>query len=243
MERRGPSAYLAEFFGTLMLVLFIGVILASNSKGGLGFTDFAVVGLLHAFVLAMLIATLGGTSGGHFNPAVTTTLAVLRKIAPVDAAIYVVMQLIGAVCAALIVKLMITSPADTTNYGATAVNAKFLSGNGAALLAEAVGTFALMWAIMGTAVNPRGDAAWAPWIIGGTLGFAVMCFGPMTGAGLNPARAFGPALVGSAFDGAGKFLEVYVAGPVIGAVLAGLIYNMVIIKPAEAARPVDEIPG
>lgn len=243
MEKKGHSAFLAEFIGTFMLVLFIGIILASNSKTGLGFTDFSVVGLLHAFVLAMLVATLGGTSGAHFNPAVTATLTVLRKIAVVDAAVYVVMQLLGAIAAALVVKVLIAGPADATNYGATAVNKAFLSGNGAALLAEAIGTFALMWAIMGTAVNPRGDARWAPWIIGGTLGFAVMCMGPMTGAGLNPARAFGPALVGSAFNGAGDFLEIYVAGPLIGAVLAGLIYNLVIIKPAEAMRPVDELAG
>src|SRR5436309_194244 len=74
VETRGPAAYVAEFIGTFLLVLFIGMILTSNSPFGLGPTDFAVIGLLHAFVLAMLIATLGPTSGGHFNPAVTVTL-------------------------------------------------------------------------------------------------------------------------------------------------------------------------
>src|SRR5215210_9356560 len=77
MQAKGPAAYFAELIGTFLLVLFIGFILASNSPaeaGGLGFTDFAVIGLLHAFVLMMLVATLGGTSGAHFNPAVTVTL-------------------------------------------------------------------------------------------------------------------------------------------------------------------------
>src|SRR5215210_9040016 len=77
MEPKGTAAYVAELLGTFLLVLFIGFILASNSPaeaGGLGFTDFAVIGLLHAFVLMMLIASLGGVSGAHFNPAVTVTL-------------------------------------------------------------------------------------------------------------------------------------------------------------------------
>jgi MIP family channel proteins len=241
MEQKSPSAYIAEFIGTFMLVLFIGIILASNSGAGLGFTDFAVVGLLHAFVLSMLVATLGGVSGAHFNPAVTVTLAALRKISPVDAAIYIVVQLIGAVAAALVVKALISGAADATNYGATGVNPKFLSSDGAGFLAELIGTFALMWAIVGTAVNPRADREWAPWIIGATLGFAVMAMGPLTGAGLNPARAFGPALVGDAFNGGGTFLFVFVAGPLVGALAAGLIYHYLILAPQEGERPVDRL--
>jgi MIP family channel proteins len=244
VEDRGAAAYAAEFIGTFLLVLFVGLILASNSQAGLGFTDFAVIGLLHAFVLMMLIASLGGTSGAHFNPAVTLTLAALRRIAPVDAVIYVLLQLAGAVAAALVVKLTLTGSADATNYGATAVNDKFVSGNGGAFLAELLGTFALMWAIMGAAVNPRAEKSWAPLVIGGTLGFAVMAIGPITGAGLNPARAFGPALVGSAFDGAGTFLFVYVLGPAVGALLAGFLYELVVLQPrmlAPGERPVDKL--
>src|SRR5439155_18344620 len=114
----------------------------------------------------------------------------------------------GAVAAALVVKVMFSSPADAVNYGATGINDKLIPSKGAAFLVEAVGTFTLMWAIMGTAVHPRGDRHWAPWIIGITLGFVVMATGPLTGAGVNPARAFGPALVGDAFTGGGTFLFV-----------------------------------
>jgi glycerol uptake facilitator protein len=237
IERKGPEAYVAEFVGTLLLVMFIGIIIASNSKFGLGGTDFAVVGLLHAFVLTMLVATLGGTSGAHFNPAVTVTLAALRKISTADAVIYIVLQFAGAVAGALIVKLMITGAADATNYGAPAVNPRFLSGNAAGFLAEAVGTFALMWAIMGMAVNPRGDRNWAPFVIGATLGFAVMAIGPLTGAGLNPARSFGPALVGDAFNGFGSFCFVYILGPIVGAVIAGVSYSALVIAPQD--RTID----
>jgi glycerol uptake facilitator protein len=233
------AAYAAEFLGTFLLVLFIGLILASNSKAGLGSTDFAVVGLLHAFVLTMLVATLGALSGAHFNPAVTVTLRALRKISTADAAIYIAAQLAGAVCAALLVRLVLASPADATHYGATAVNKTFVSGDAGAAAAELIGTFALMWAILGMAVNPRGDRAWAPWVIGATLGLAVMTVGPFTGAGLNPARAFGPALVGNAFGGAGSFLLVYVAAPVVGALLAGVGYRLVALEPPVAA-PVPE---
>jgi MIP family channel proteins len=244
IERKGPEAYAAEFVGTFLLVLFIGIILASNSGAGLGFTDFAVVGLLHAFVLTMLVATLGGASGAHFNPAVTVTLTALRKITPADALVYIVVQLAGAVAAALVVKVLLTNPADATNYGATAINDKFLSSNGAGFLAELIGTFALMWAIMGMAVNPRGDRNWAPFVIGATLGFAVMAMGPLTGAGLNPARAFGPALVGDAFGGFGTFLFVYVLGPIVGAMLAGVGYHALVLAPQDREpgdRPIDKL--
>jgi MIP family channel proteins len=244
VEQRGPAAYVAEFIGTFLLVFFIGVILTNNSPFGLGPTDFAVIGLLHAFVLAMLIATLGPTSGGHFNPAVTTTLLALRKISPRDAVPYIVAQLAGAVAAALVVKVMFTSAADAVNYGATGINDKLLPSKGAAFLAEAIGTFTLMWAIMGTAVHPRGDRHWAPWIIGITLGFVVMATGPLTGAGINPARAFGPALVGSAFNGAGTFLFVYVLGPVVGALVAGFGFEVAILRPAHlepGVRPIDTL--
>jgi MIP family channel proteins len=246
MQPKGPAAYVAELVGTFLLVVFIGFILASNSPaeaGGLGFTDFAVVGLLHALLLMMLVASLGGLSGAHFNPAVTVTLAALRKITWGDAAIYIMLQLVGAVLAALTVKLVLTGSADATNYGATAVNERFLSGDGAGALVEMIGTFTLMWAIMGVAVNPEADRSWAPWVIGGTLGFAVMAIGPFTGAGLNPARAFGPALVGNAFDGAGTFVLVYVLAPIAGAVLAGTAYHALVLAPQalRGERPVDKL--
>ena len=131
VDRKGPEAYVVEFIGTFLLVLFIGLILASNSKIGLGFTDFAVIGLLHAFVLMMLVATLGGTSGAHFNPAISVTLAAVRRISWVDAAIYIFLQLLGAIAGALVVKLVVAAPADAVNYGAPALNDKFVSTKGA----------------------------------------------------------------------------------------------------------------
>jgi glycerol uptake facilitator protein len=231
MEDRGPSAYVAELLGTLMLVLFVGSVLSTAT--GLGVTDWAVIGLLHVFVLGMLVATLGGTSGAHFNPAVTIALAVVRKIKPPDAAIYIVMQLIGALIAALLVKLIFKDEGHGS-YGATAVNEKFLQGkNLSGMFVELIGTFALMWAIMGTAVNARADRAWAPWVIGGTLGAMVMTFGPLTGAGFNPARVFGPNLVAGDTDWS-QLIVSYGIGPIVGGVLAAVAYTAIVLRQQEA---------
>jgi len=152
---------------------------APNSDAGLGYTDVAVVGLLHAFVLMMIIATIGGASGAHVNPAVTVALLAVRKIAPVDAAIYILVQLAGAVLAVLVVKLLIQDgSADAANFAAPAVSENFLNGKAlAGFVGEGLGTFALMWAIMGVAVNPTAAKDWAPFVIGATLGLAVFALG------------------------------------------------------------------
>jgi glycerol uptake facilitator-like aquaporin len=96
------------------------------------------------------------------------------------------------------------------------------------MVAEAIGTFFLMWAIMGTVVNPRGDRSWGAFVIGATLGLAVMCIAPLTGAGLNPARAFGPALFGG-FGPAGGWLLAFVVGPLAGAIAAAQLYTLLVI--------------
>lgn len=231
MSKKSPAAYFSEFLGTMILVLFIALILAVNSKAGLGFTDFAVIGLVHAFALATLIATLAGVSGAHFNPAVTVALSALRKIGPLDAVIYVVCQIAGATVGALIARLLLTDQGDAVNYGATLVSKQFHNGNAfPGFVAEAIGTFVLMWAILGTVVNTKGPKELAPWIIGGTLGFAVMTLGPLTGAGFNPARSIGPAIVSGEFGSATTFISAYISGPLIGALLATLTAKFTILK-------------
>jgi MIP family channel proteins len=239
VEERDTPAYVAEFIGTFFLVLFVCMIVSLNSAGGLGVTDYAVIGLVHAFVLAMLVYTLGGTSGAHFNPAVTAALAALRKITLIDAVIYWLVQLAGAVAAALVTKLLLLDEGRGANYGATSIS-KVLSGNvGAGFLCEVLGAFVLMWAIMGVAVNPRGERAWAGWVIGIALGVAVMIFAPLDGAGFNPARSFGPAIV----SGHWTDFWIYVVGPVTGALAAAFGYRVLVLDPAERVgrRPVDAL--
>jgi MIP family channel proteins len=246
LARRGPEAFAAELIGTLLLVFFIGAVVTINSADGLGFTDWSVIGLLHFLLLTMLVYTLGHASGAHFNPAVTVTLAALRKIGPIDAAIYVLLQIIGGFLGALLVKLLLSDEGSGAGgYGATLISDQFLQGKAlAGFLAELLGTFALMWAIMGVAVNPKGARDWAGLVIGGTLGFAVMVIGPLTGAGLNPARALGPSVVGDG-EKVGEFIVAYTLGPVVGALLAGVLYTALILAPEGRVgrRPVDTLSG
>jgi len=229
---RGPAAYIAELIGTFALVFFITMavtLYVSVPPPGQPqpFIDWSVIGLVHAFVLFMLIQTLAVISGAHFNPAVTLALAAIRQIRPPEAVLYIVFQFIGAILGALLTKALLSDEGAAVNYGAPAVGARLDHSIFLGAICEAVGTFFLIWAIIGVAVNPAGLKDWAGLAIGTTLGFLVMIFGPLTGAGLNPARSFGPALVGHAFDGVGHFVWVYVVAPVIGALVAALLYTYV----------------
>ena len=190
-----------------------------------------MIGLVHVFVLFVLIQTLAVVSGAHFNPAVTAAMTMLRQIKPPDAAIYVGLQFLGAIAGAFLTKALLLDEGAASNYGAVAVsdalNGKILPG----MVCEGLGTFFLLWAIIGVAVNPRGTKEWAAFAIGAALGMAVMVFGPLTGAGLNPARAFGPALASGDWGGADTFILVYVVAPLVGAVVAGLLYFQILSEP------------
>ena len=239
-EPRGPAAYIAEIVGTFLLVLFICGFISVGQAGGF---DLAGLALAHAFILMVLIYALGGTSGAHFNPAVTLALWSIKKISTPNAVVYIVCQCIGAILGALFVLLLFKDVGDPVNYGATEIHANVLHNGSVwlALLAEALGTFLLMWAIMGLAVNPLGEAPLAGLGIGAALGVAVIVFGPATGAGLNPARWLGPAVVSGRFDDA----WLYVVGPVIGAVGAAIKYRWFVLDPRGlfGQSPKDELPG
>jgi glycerol uptake facilitator-like aquaporin len=101
------------------------------------------------------------------------------------------------------------------------------------MVVEALGTFFLVWVIVGVAVNPRATKEWAALAIGAALGMLVMVLAPLTGAGFNPARSFGPAIVSGEFNGGGEFLLVYVLAPIIGALVAGFVYFSLFITPGK----------
>jgi glycerol uptake facilitator protein len=242
---RGPAAYLAEFIGTFALVLFITLVVSEfvtapvpaspTAPAVQPFIDWSVIGLAHVFALFFLIQTLAVVSGAHFNPAVTAALAAIRQIRAIDAAIYVVVQLAGGVCGALVTKLVLKhlDNAKAVHYGAVKISDNLNHNIPLGMLVEGIGTFFLVWAIVGVAVNPTAYREWAGLVIGATLGLAVMVAGSLTGAGFNPARAFGPDLVANAFDGGGRFLLVYVAAPLIGAVLAAFVYMQMFVLPGK----------
>ena len=258
----GMAAYAAEFIGTLMLVFVVAMVVIVNSGGGLGLTDWTVVGLVHVFVLMLLIYSLGGASGAHFNPAVTIALALGRKIRPPDAAIYIVVQVLGAIVGAFLAKLILDDEGapNNVNYGTPSIadapeapaaqpgvpqqpaqGANWVGGEAlGGMFVELIGTFFLMWAIMAAAVNPRANRHWAGLIIGGTLGTMVMILGPITGAGLNPARSFGPGIVSGDLPNA----LAYIVGPIVGAILAYVLYHAIVLRPEgrdPGDRPIDKL--
>ena len=245
MQDRGLAAYITELVGTLFLTFVVCTVVilyvSTGAQGAQFGSDFAAIGLVHGFVLFALIAALGGVSGGHFNPAVTFAAGLLRRIDPVDAVVYILAQLSGGVLGALLAKGLLLDEGRATDYGATTIS-PLLGGDFAGMVVEGLGTFLLVLAVCAVAFNPRVRNEWAPLAIGLTLGFAVIIFGPLTGAALNPARWFGPALIGEEWGG----VWPYLVGPAVGAALAALFYRFVIAtgegpgSPGDAAGAVAE---
>jgi glycerol uptake facilitator protein len=241
VQDRGSAAYAAEFLGTLLLVFFVTAAVSlfatqPTPQNPAPFIDWSVIGLVHVFVLFLLVQTLAVVSGAHFNPAVTVAMTALRQIKPSDAGIYIVGQLAGAIGGALLTKLLLDNfgNADAVNFGAVSISQATLDGKVLlGMLGEFVGTFILVFTIVGVALDPRVDRALAPFAIGAALGLAVMVVGTLTGAGLNPARAFGPALVADHFGGVDHFLLAYVLAPILGALAAAFAYLFVFMEPGK----------
>jgi glycerol uptake facilitator protein len=238
VQDRGPAAYIAEFVGTLLLVFFITAVVslyvtAPSAQNPNPFIDFSVIGLVHAFLLFGLIQTLALISGAHFNPAVTVVMTALRHIKPPDAVIYIIAQLGGGVAGALLTKALLEDEGKSVFYGATLVSDRIGGDILPGMVVEALGTFFLVWVIVGVAVNPRATKEWAALAIGAALGMGVMVLAPLTGAGFNPARSFGPAIVSGEWGGGGDFLLVYVLAPIVGALVAGLAYHNLVIAPGK----------
>jgi MIP family channel proteins len=239
VQDRGPAAYIAEFVGTLLLVFFISAVVSlyvtpPSQANPAPFIDFSVVGLVHAFLLFGLIQTLAVVSGAHFNPAVTVVMTALRQIKPPDALVYIVAQLGGGVAGALLTRALLEDEGKAVNYGVTAVSSRLNGDILPGMVVEVLGTFFLVWVIVGVAVNPRATKEWAALAIGTALGMAVMVLAPLTGAGFNPARSLGPAIVSGEWSGgAADFLLVYVLAPIIGALIAGFAYFNLAIAPGQ----------
>lgn len=233
MDERGLPSYLAELIGTFFLVLAICVVVSVTTQpDGLTPAALLAIALTHAIALAAMVYALGETSGAHLNPAVTVTMLALRKIAPPAAGVYIVMQFVGAVLAAIVCWLLLGDFGEAANFGAPGVS-DITPNDAGAFLAEMIGVFILLWAIMAMAVNARSERNMAGLIIGLALGLGVLMMGPLTGAALNPARAFGPALISGEFGGAGTFLLVYILAPLVGGVLAGIAYTKVVLEEQE----------
>lgn len=221
---------LAELVGTFTLV-FIGAG-AGAVAGGPGGAGLVGVALAHGLALMIIVYAWGAVSGGHVNPAVTFGLVVAGKITWERAIWYWVAQFIGAALAAYLLLYLLGA---ASGLGAT--TGPLSVGPAAdplkAIIVEAVLTFFLVIAVYGTAVSGRnGNAGGAA--IGLVLTMDILMGGPLTGASMNPARSFGPALALLNFS----YLWMYLVGPLLGAAAAGLLYSRVFPAAAAAAtRP------
>lgn len=207
---------LAEALAAFALVLAgCGAIIADAQYGG----SLGPVGIALAFglvIMAMVYAT-GHLSGAHINPAVTVAFTLTRHFPWREAIAYVAAQLAGAAAAALCLLAVWTDrPAA---LGATVPSV----GAGSAILYEALLAALLMFVIIAVATDTRAVGAGAAIAIGGAVGLDALFGGPVTGASMNPARSFGPALA------AGEWTDfwVYVLGPLLGASLGALAYQLV----------------
>jgi len=204
------KALIAEFVGTFALI-FIGA-----GAGAIGVGGLVGVALAHGLVLMVMAAAYGDISGAHINPAVTIGLWAGRQIKNAAAVGYIVVQLLGGIAGALVLRFVLGGGAG--GLGATVLGSGVSPVEG--LVVEAVLTFFLVNTIYQTAV--RGKAGnLAPVAIGMTLAFGILMGGPLTGASLNPARTIGPAVVtGNYAD-----LWVYLAGPALGGLGAAALYR------------------
>ena len=214
--RRG----LAEFVGAFTLI-FIG-----GGAGIVSHSDIVAVALANGLAIGIMVTNLGHISGGHFNPAITVGFVVTRRIKLALAAVYVFAQLLGAVCAAFLLRYLFTKLAVKLTAPAPSPNIT----DWKALVLETVMTFFLVWAVWATAVDPRGAfKAIAGLAIGLTITIDVFVGGPITGAAMNPARAFGPEVAGNIWTG----WWIYWIGPIAGALIASLVYEYLYLRPEE----------
>jgi len=212
-----------EFLGPLALVYMgAGSIIATGGK------DLVAIAFAHGLAIGLMVLAAGHISGGVYNPALTVGLVATRRLSIPLGIGYVVAQLLGGLVGALLLKASFAAPAiDVVKLGVPLLGPGVSGGQG--ILVEAILTFFLMFSVFGNAVDPRTPKAIAGLAIGLTITMDIFGGGALTGAAMNPARAFGPELVQGVWD----FWWVYWIGPIIGAVLAALLYNEVLLGPAE----------
>jgi MIP family channel proteins len=230
----------AEFVGTFALI-FIGagtimtldklLLPATNGNaqaGGVyGALTLVSVALAHGLVIAVMVSAVGHISGGHFNPAVTLGFLITRRLAPSLALVYWSVQFLGAAAAALLLKWFYPENVRAiSNLGSPALGSGVSVWQGVVI--ELVMTFFLVWVVFATAADPGGAfKSIAGLAIGLTITLDILMGGPLTGAAMNPARAFGPELVSRDWSDA----WVWYVGPFAGGALAAVVYEWLYLRP------------
>jgi len=233
--------FVSELLGTLLLVLFgagvvvVTILMVNGSTPpnpfniGISMADWLGINMVFGIVLAIGIYAFGKISGAHFNPAVTLGLWSVRKFPGKDVIPYIIAQLIGALIASLLIVVCLGMNAVTIgNIGATTPFAGV--GYLQAIVAEIIGTFVLVVAIMAVAVDKRASPGFAGLIIGLALTCSLTLISNITGGSVNPARTFGPYLANTLMGGSNLwgFFPIYVIGPIIGGILAAFTYSYVV---------------
>ncbi len=213
--RDSVQRLIVEFIGPFALTLIgVSAIIATGGK------DLVAIALAHGLAIGLMVAAAGHISGGVYNPALTVGLAITGKMPPMRALAYIVAQLAGATVAALVLTAVFpAAQRDAVHLGIPALGQGISVGQG--ILFEVILTFFLMFAVFGTAVDSRGPRGIAGLVIGLVITMDVLAGGAVTGAVMNPSRAFGVALVGG--DWTNQW--VWWVGPIVGALIAAFLYN------------------
>jgi len=209
--------FVSEFIGTFALV-FVGsaaIMAAAQANSPYALLQVA---LAHGLVFSIFVTALMRISG-HFNPAITLGFVAARRIDPMMAGVYIVAQLLGAAAAAYILKgTFPEAVVVATRDGGQAISLDITASQ--AWILEAIATFFLTFAVDPKAPRVGGFA------IGLVLTVDILAIGPLTGASMNPARSFGPALASGIFEG--QF--IYWTAPIIGSIIAALLYDTLFIR-------------
>ena len=216
---------LAEFIGTMALIFVGGASILSDQLSG-GNVTLVGVALAHGLTIAVMASAFGHISGAHLNPAVTVGAFFAKKISAGDSVVYWISQLAGAALGAVLLTLVF-DPATraAASLGTPGFGAGVSISQG--LTFEIVATFLLVLVVCATAIDERGAFSVVSGLpIGFVVLFDILAGGPLTGAAMNPARVFGPAVVGGYWANH----WVYWVGPLAGGALAGLLYTSLYLR-------------
>jgi glycerol uptake facilitator protein len=244
MEHSLPQRALSEALGTALLVL-VGpgsvvatLVLAGKSTPAITGADLLGISFAFGLVIVALVYALGKVSGCHINPAVTFGLAVTKRFPWREVPAYWVGQVAGAVVGGFAIWAVFAHQGVDLGLGQTSFNESTTTW-ASAIFAEGIGTALLMFAILGI-VDPRSPGDLAGLVIGGVVVAIIMVIGPVTGASLNPARAFGPELVSAIASGTthwNQLIPVYVLPGLVGSGLAAVTYDY-LATPRRRTKPI-----
>jgi MIP family channel proteins len=248
-ELKSPETIRATFAELLatMFFVFVGVgsIAAFVLTGGGG--GIVLIAVAHGLAIALLVAGIGPISGGHINPAVTFAMIITNRVTVTRGLMYIAAQMVGAVIGAALLKVFLEGALldSIPGAGGHGVADDAVNGTLAAMGIEAFLTGLLVWTVFSAGVHPHGNHIIAPLAIG----FAVLVIHlvaiPITGAGVNPARTFGPALMGV---GGGNDIGVwddwwvYYVGPLLGGAVAALLFYYLYLMDVERADALETTP-